>query len=76
MKRNMNVSWVVLALVLGGCGSSQPEHAIQPIKALPPVKNAFKDLKTPEEKIKFVENSRAPENAKQDAIARIKAGQL
>lgn len=64
------------ALVVAGCGSSEPQHQVQPLSARPPVQNDYQNLKTPEDKIRYIENSKAPESEKQKAIAQIKAGKL
>lgn len=65
------------ALALLGCGPSQPEHTERPLAARPAATaNAFDSLKTPEEKIKYIENSGAPEFEKKRAIEQIKSGAL
>jgi hypothetical protein len=61
-------------LLACGCGSSQPEHEVKPLTARPVDKNAPTQFSTPEEKIRYIENSKAPESVKQQAIAKIKAG--
>lgn len=65
-----------LALMAVGCGPSEPAHEIKPLTERPPVQNDFTKLKTPEEKIKFIENSGAPAEEKQKAIAQVRAGTL
>lgn len=66
----------ISAFALVGCGSSQPEHQEQPLSARPPVESNFKQLKTKEEKIKYIQESKAPDSEKQRAIAEIEAGRL
>lgn len=64
------------ALVLAGCNSSEPSHSVQPLTERPPVQNDFSKLKTKEEKIKFIQNSPAPADEKERAIAKVNAGTL
>jgi len=65
-----------IALVAIGCGSSTPPQTEKPLSAPPTTPNQFQSLKTPEEKIKFIEESKAPESEKKKAIEKIRAGQL
>lgn len=74
---------LALALALGllalGCGSSQPEHEEKPLSSTNQPSSSqseFDRLTTPEEKIKFIENSKAPEAEKKKAIEQIKSGKL
>jgi hypothetical protein len=60
-----------------GCGSSAPEHVEKPLATRPQASaSEFDKLKTPEEKIKYIENSGAPEVEKKRAIEQIKSGKL
>ncbi len=61
---------------LAGCGASTPEHVEKPLSSHEAPTVDFKSLKTPEEKIKFIEDSKAPESEKQKAIAQVKAGKI
>lgn len=67
---------IVATFFVFGCGSSQSDHEVKPLTERPPVTSPFKALKTPEEKIKYIQNSGAPESEKAAAIEKIKAGQL
>ena len=71
-------SFVALAALaaMAGCGPSEPAREIKPLTQRPPVQNDFTKLKSPEEKIKFIESSGAPEAEKQRAIAQVRAGNL
>ncbi len=69
-------SLLAVSIVLVGCGSSQPEHVEQPLSARPAVVNDFTKLKTPEEKIKFIQDSKAPDSEKARAIADVQAGKI
>lgn len=64
------------ALAAGGCGSSGSEHPVRPLTARPPATSRFQKLTTPEEKIRFIESSGAPQSEKDKAIARVRSGQL
>ncbi|MBN9502079.1 MAG: hypothetical protein BGO01_10605 [Armatimonadetes bacterium 55-13] len=64
-----------LSFALAGCGSGEPEHPVKPIASVPPATTDFSRF-TPEEKIKYIENSKAPDSEKQKAIAQVKAGKL
>jgi hypothetical protein len=70
--------FLVLGIVAGlvGCGASAPEHAVKPLKARPVVQNPFTSASTAEDKIRFIQGSKAPDSVKESAIARVKAGQL
>jgi len=62
-------------LVVAGCGSSEPEHPIKPLTTRPAQTTDFSSF-TPDEKIKYIQNSKAPEAEKQKAIDQVKAGKL
>lgn len=68
------IAMVMVIFAAIGCGSSTPEHQVQPLASRP--ENPFTSLKTPEEKIEYIKKSPAPESAKEEAIAKIKAGKL
>jgi ABC-type uncharacterized transport system auxiliary subunit len=76
--KKRQASFVALAALaaMAGCGPSEPVRQIKPLTERPPVQNDFTKLKTPEEKIKFIENSGAPEAEKQRATAQVRAGNL
>lgn len=65
-----------MASAIAGCGSSEPVHEVKPITARPVAPVDAQNLKTPEEKIKYIQNSNAPESEKKKAIAQVQAGQL
>lgn len=69
-----------LCVALGGllgCGTSAPSHEEKPLVSRPSGgPNTFDQLKTPEEKIRYIENSGAPEVEKKRAIEQIKSGRL
>lgn len=67
---------LVIPVVLSACGSSEPQHEVKPLTERPPVVNDFSKLKTKEEKIKFIQNSPAPDAEKAAAIAKVNAGSL
>jgi hypothetical protein len=66
----------IIAIFAIGCGSPEPEHQEKPLTEKRAVTGGIGPNSTAEEKIKYIENSKAPEQTKKDAIAKIKAGQL
>lgn len=73
----MRYAPLALLAALAGCGSPAPERAAKPMTA-PPARqaSAFDALKTPEEKIRYIERSNAPKAEKERAIAMIKSGKM
>jgi PBP1b-binding outer membrane lipoprotein LpoB len=67
---------LLIAVLAAGCGSSAPAHEVRPLAERPPVPTDVQNLKTPEDKIRYIENSNAPESEKEKAIAQIRAGKL
>ena len=63
-------------IALAGCGSAEPAREVTPLTARPPVENDFSKLKTPEEKIEFIQKSKAPDAEKARAISQVRAGAL
>lgn len=70
------IAILITAILAVGCGSSEPEHEEKPFTEKPVVTGGIGPNSTPEEKIKYIENSKAPEATKKEAIAKIRAGQL
>jgi len=70
------IALLITALLAAGCGSPEAEHQEKPLTEKPAVTGGIGPNSTAEEKIKYIENSKAPEQTKKDAIAKIKAGQL
>ncbi len=73
---NTRIAPLSILLFVAGCGSSEPEHKEKPFTEKPPVTGGIGPNSTAEEKIKYIENSKAPEDVKKAEIAKIKAGQL
>lgn len=74
-RKSSIVNSVLAALILTGCGASQPEHPEQPLTTRPAPATDFKSL-SKEEKIKYIQNSPAPEEEKKRAIGEVNAGRL
>jgi len=66
---------ILFALLVVGCGASQPEHVEKPLAAKPPQQD-IKSFSSPEEKIRYIQNSKAPDAEKEKAIAQVRAGTL
>jgi len=66
----------LLAIALTGCGSSEPAHEVKPLTTRPAPTQDMTKLTTPEEKIQYIENSKAPDSVKKQAIQQIKDGKL
>lgn len=66
----------VLPVVVAGCGSSEPVRAERPLTARPAPTGGITASSTPEEKIRYIQNSKAPDAEKEKAIAQIRAGTL
>jgi len=55
-----------------GCGPSAQEHVVKPLASRPTAN--IPTFNTPEDKIRYIQNSKAPDSVKKSAIARIEAG--
>jgi len=77
MKTSVAAAIAAFFVVLGlaGCGAPKPEHAEQPISERPKPAIDFKSL-SKEEKIKYIQSSKAPDTEKQRAIGEVNAGRL
>lgn len=75
MSLKIPIALFVLSLIVVGCGSSEPAHPEKPLTAPPAQTTDFSKF-TAEQKIEYIQNSKAPEAEKQKAIDQIKAGKL
>lgn len=74
-----SVGKVIVTLFVASCVwacGSEPQREVKPLTSRPTPTVDYTKLRTPEEKIAYIENSNAPESEKQAAIERIKAGKL
>lgn len=64
----------LVACILAGCDKGEPTRPVKPLTQVPPTD--YSQLRTPEDKIRYIENSKAPKEEKDRAIAQIRAGKL
>jgi len=76
MKYQTTLPFLACLLAAASCGSSEPAHEVKPLTARPAPTQDMSKLTTPEEKIQYIENSKAPDAVKKQAIQQIKDGKL
>jgi len=71
-RRSIFAVAVLTALTMSGCGSSAPEHPVKPLAVRPAAPS--QSFNTVDDKIRYIENSKAPESVKKSAIERLRSG--